>query len=75
MRRAPRVVTTDDTLVDAKRVPRRDFPIPPEQLAGLTYGSVTKEQDAATRASYGFWEIVHTGVILAIIAGIYICCW
>ena len=47
----------------------------PEQLAGLTYGSVTKEQDAATRASFGFWEIFHTGVILAIIAGIYIYFW
>ena len=47
----------------------------PEQLAGLTYGSVTQEQDAATRASFGFWEIFHTGVILAIIAGIYIYFW
>jgi SSS family solute:Na+ symporter len=47
----------------------------PEQLAGLTYGSVTKEQDAATRASFGFWEIFHTVVILAIIAGIYIYFW
>jgi SSS family solute:Na+ symporter len=47
----------------------------PEQLAGLTYGSVTKEQDAVTRASFGFWEIFHTGVILAIIAGIYIYFW
>jgi len=48
---------------------------PPEQLAGLTYGSVTPEQNAATRASFGFWEIFHTGVILAIIAGIYIYFW
>lgn len=48
---------------------------PPEQLAGLTYGSVTKEQDAVTRGSFGFWEILHTGVILAIIAGIYIYFW
>jgi SSS family solute:Na+ symporter len=48
---------------------------PPEQLAGLTYGSVTREQDAATRASYGFWEIFHTAVVLAIIAGIYIYFW
>jgi solute:Na+ symporter, SSS family len=48
---------------------------PPEQLAGLTYGSVTKEQNAATRASFGFWEFFHTGVILAIIAGIYIYFW
>ncbi|HXS89544.1 MAG TPA: sodium:solute symporter [Steroidobacteraceae bacterium] len=47
----------------------------PEQLAGLTYGSVTKEQDAADRATFGFWEIFHTGAILAIIAGIYIYFW
>ena len=47
----------------------------PEKLAGLTYGTVTKEQDAATRASYGFWEIFHTGVVLAIIAAIYIYFW
>jgi solute:Na+ symporter, SSS family len=43
-----------------------------EQLAGLTYGSVTKDQDAATRASFGFWEIFHTAVVLAIIAAIYL---
>jgi SSS family solute:Na+ symporter len=48
---------------------------PPEQLAGLTYGSITQEQDAATRASFGFWEFFHTGVVLAIIAGIYIYFW
>ncbi len=47
----------------------------PEQLAGLTYGSVTQEQEAATRASFGFWELFHTGVILAIIAGIYVYFW
>ena len=47
----------------------------PEQLVGLTYGSVTKEQDAAARASFGFWEIFHTVVVLGIIAGIYIYFW
>jgi SSS family solute:Na+ symporter len=47
----------------------------PEQLAGLTYGSVTKEQHDATQASFGFWEIFHTGVVLAIIAAIYIYFW
>ena len=47
----------------------------PEQLAGLTYGSVTQEQGAATRATFGFWEFFHTGVILAIIVGIYIYFW
>ena len=48
---------------------------PPEQLAGLTYRSVTQEQNAEDRKSYGFWEIFHTCMILAIIAGIYIYFW
>jgi SSS family solute:Na+ symporter len=46
-----------------------------EQLAGLTYSSVTREQNADDRLSYGFWEIFHTCVIVAIIAGIYIYFW
>jgi SSS family solute:Na+ symporter len=45
------------------------------QLAGLTYASTTPEQRAAEKASYGFWEIFHTIVILAIIAGVYIYFW
>lgn len=47
----------------------------PEQLAGLTYSSVSREQSADDRLSYGFWEIFHTCVIVAIIAGIYIYFW
>lgn len=47
----------------------------PEQIAGLTYRSVTREQNAEDRQSYGFWEIFHTCMILAIIAGIYIYFW
>jgi solute:Na+ symporter, SSS family len=47
----------------------------PEQLAGLTYRSVTREQNAEDRQSYGFWEIFHTGMILAIIAAIYVYFW
>lgn len=47
----------------------------PEQIAGLTYSSVTREQNAEDRQSYGFWEIFHTSMILAIIAGIYIYFW
>jgi solute:Na+ symporter, SSS family len=48
---------------------------PPEKIAGLTYRSVTREQNAEDRASYGFWEIFHTCAVLAIIAGIYIYFW
>jgi len=47
----------------------------PEKIIGLTYGSATPEQIAENRASYGFWEIFHTGMILTIIAAIYVCFW
>ena len=47
----------------------------PEQLAGLTYGSVSAQQNADDRQTYGFWEIFHTCVIVGIIAGIYIYFW
>jgi len=48
---------------------------PEAQLAGLTYKSVTKEQTADDRTSYGFWEIFHTAVIVGIIVSIYIYFW
>ena len=47
----------------------------PEQIAGLTYRSVTREQTASDRDSYGFWEVFHSCAILAIIAAIYIYFW
>ncbi|HVY85556.1 MAG TPA: sodium:solute symporter [Caulobacterales bacterium] len=47
----------------------------PEKLAGLTFGSITPEQKAEEKGSYGFWEIFHTVVILGIIIGIYIFFW
>jgi SSS family solute:Na+ symporter len=50
-------------------------PATPEQLAGLTYKSVTLEQNAQDRTSYGFWEVFHTCAIVAIIAAIYIYFW
>jgi len=48
---------------------------PEEQLAGLTYSSVSAAQNAQDRQSYGFWEIFHTCVIVGIITGIYIYFW
>jgi solute:Na+ symporter, SSS family len=45
------------------------------QLVGLTYRSVTADQFADDRKSYGFWEIFHTAVITSIILGIYIYFW
>jgi SSS family solute:Na+ symporter len=47
----------------------------PEKLAGLTYGSVTPEQKAEEKGSYGVWEIIHTVIILGLIASIYIYFW
>jgi SSS family solute:Na+ symporter len=47
----------------------------PEQIAGLTYRSVSAQQTAEDRQSYGFWEVFHTCVISAIIVAIYIYFW
>src|SRR5688572_3179374 len=45
------------------------------QLVGLTYRSVTADQFADDRKSYGFWEIFHTVVITSIVIGIYVYFW
>jgi len=47
----------------------------PEQVQGLTWRSVTAQQTADDRQTYGPWEIFHTCVIVGIIAGIYIYFW
>jgi len=46
-----------------------------EQLAGLTYRSVTADQNERDRQTYGFWEVFHTCVILGIVAAIYLYFW
>jgi SSS family solute:Na+ symporter len=46
-----------------------------EQLAGLTYSSISAQNQADDRRTYGFWEVFHTVVILGIIASIYIYFW
>ena len=48
---------------------------PAEQLAGLTYSSVSAQESADDRQTYGFWEIFHTCVIVGIVVGIYIYFW
>ena len=50
-------------------------PASPEQLANLTFGTITAEQRTRERDDYGFWEIAHSIVILAIIAGVYVAFW
>jgi SSS family solute:Na+ symporter len=47
----------------------------PEQVAGLTWKSVSAQQNADDRQTWGFWEVFHTCVIVGIIAGIYIYFW
>ena len=46
-----------------------------EQIQGLTFGSTTPEQKAATRASWDKWDVIHTSIILGITALFYIYFW
>jgi len=45
------------------------YPPPlPEQIQGLTYGSLSEEQKEANRASYNIWDIVFSLAVIAIVA-------
>ncbi len=45
------------------------YPAPsPEQIQGLTYGSLTEEQKIANRASYNVWDIVFSLLVIGIVA-------
>ncbi|HEX6637132.1 MAG TPA: hypothetical protein VF033_05710, partial [Steroidobacteraceae bacterium] len=46
-----------------------------EQLVGLTYKSISSQQLAIDRESYGFWEIFHTVVVAGIIVALYVYFW
>jgi SSS family solute:Na+ symporter len=48
---------------------------PAAQIQGLTFGSSTAEQKAATRASWNSWDIFHTVVILGLTTAFYIYFW
>ena len=39
-------------------------PASAEQIQGLTFGSTTSGQKAATRASWNHWDVIHTCIIL-----------
>ena len=45
------------------------------QVEGLCFGTAAPEQKAATRASWGVWDIVHTCIILAVTVAFYIYFW
>lgn len=40
----------------------------PEQIQGLTYGSLTEEQRQANRASYNMWDIIFSLIVIGIVA-------
>ncbi len=42
------------------------------QLVGLTYDTVTAEQQAETRASWNQWDLINTGIVLALILAAYV---
>lgn len=41
------------------------------KIQGLVFGTSTPEQRAATRASWGTWDVIHTVIILCITAAFY----
>ena len=45
------------------------------KLAGLTFGSISKEQRAETRASYSNWDVAHSVIIIGVILAFYIYFW
>lgn len=46
-----------------------------EKLVGLTYFSATPEQKAATRASWGKWDVINSAVIIGIVVLFYVYFW
>jgi len=46
-----------------------------EHLAGLTYGTISEEQKVEVHSGVTIGDMVHSGVVLAIVAAIYIYFW
>ncbi|MCD8179087.1 MAG: sodium:solute symporter [Tannerellaceae bacterium] len=46
-----------------------------EKIQGLVFGTLTPEQKAASRASWNKWDVIHSIIILGIIAAFYIYFW
>ncbi len=44
----------------------------PEKVAGLTYATVAAEGKAEVRKTWNKWDVVHTVVILSVIASVYL---
>ncbi len=47
-------------------------PPPPEKLRGLTYWTLSDENRRTTRASWNYWDVIHTCAILGIILAVYL---
>jgi SSS family solute:Na+ symporter len=45
---------------------------PAAQLAGLTYATVSEDQQRVTRSSWSKWDVVSSGVVLALIVAAYL---
>jgi SSS family solute:Na+ symporter len=43
-----------------------------QQLVGLTYATVTAEHKAETRGSWNQWDVINTGIVLALIVAAYV---
>lgn len=50
-------------------------PAPAAQIQGLTFGSASPEQRAATRASWNKWDVIHSCIILGITVSFYLYFW
>ena len=46
-----------------------------EKIQGLVFGTSTPEQVAATRSSWGMWDVIHSVIILGLTAAFYIYFW
>jgi SSS family solute:Na+ symporter len=47
-------------------------PPSPAQLVGLTYETVTADQKRVTRASWNQWDVINSGIVLALILAAYV---
>ncbi len=46
-------------------------PQPDEQIAGLTYGSMSPEQEKENRESWGMWDVLASVGVMVLVVGIY----
>jgi SSS family solute:Na+ symporter len=46
-----------------------------ERLTGLTYSTITEEQKAEVHKGESVWDLIHSGIVLAIVASIYLYFW